>query len=671
MTRVAWIMTLLFFTAPAMAEGMTSTPPVWAIDPGRPGPDLPPRGRSLFDELYTANGSYRLPFPFSSVVAQLRMHMKSGGTDPVRQVLIPMGRSLVRNAGAPDFFRYPRLVVAVDGESRAGEPLLRDRIYLGYHEKAGVIEAISYNEEAGRFEYQVVRNYRPGAVPRVVYAQRGLCLACHQNAAPIFSRPLWDETAANDSVRQRLKAEHRDFYGAPLDIGVDIPSAVDDATSRASLLNVYQFLWREACGGATPEAVRCRAAAVKFALQYRLSGDLDFDHDSAAWREILLPTLHSVFLSRWHGGLAIPDAHIPNRNPLTSAITAESDPLRQRPPMAVWGADTAAANLVSGVADFFSARDIASLDAALSRQAASTRNLAAECAVEQRNTDSENRFSLNCQPKDAAGFGLRGRVFVRAGRVVRGTLDALELPGQPALASVEVTAGTAPAGALHFGLRRDGRNVRSVSAQRVIAIDVQITPTSSHATLQLRDEFGMVDSTLDVMVRSRAEALAGPIRHAALVPALFAGVGIPHHAAAAQKYSPAQTDIAPSTGHASNIVTEFRAHCGLCHDTQEAFPPNFLHGEEAQVQTQLSHCAERIYYRLSMWKVDEAARERTPMPPATALQMRGISIDAWTHGTALAKLKQHAGLLLGAHAPGVLARPFDTLAPCLPAHGGT
>ena len=39
----------------------------------------------------------------------------------------------------------------------------RDRLYLGYQENANLIEVISYNEAAARFEFQLVRDYRAGA----------------------------------------------------------------------------------------------------------------------------------------------------------------------------------------------------------------------------------------------------------------------------------------------------------------------------------------------------------------------------------------------------------------------------------------------------------------------------------------------------------------------------
>jgi hypothetical protein len=170
----------------------------WAVDPTVPGENLPPIGRSLFDFLFVRNQGdrkvYDIPFPFSALVRKLEAELQpeTSGIPPAKSVLIPLGRSLQRTAAAPDFFAYPRVVLGADTEprnsaSQAGM-LLKDRLFLGYHEKAEVIEIISYNEAAGRFEFQVVKDYRAGGIPKVFYANRTICTSCHQNAAPIFSR---------------------------------------------------------------------------------------------------------------------------------------------------------------------------------------------------------------------------------------------------------------------------------------------------------------------------------------------------------------------------------------------------------------------------------------------------------------------------------------------------
>src|SRR3546814_642524 len=125
-----------------------------------------------------------------------------------------------------------------------------------------LLEVISYNEAAGRFEFQLVHDYRAGATPRVSSARRELCAACHQNLAPIFSRPLWAETNANPRIAARL-AEHRDaFSGVPVDRGVDIPNAIDTATDPATMLGVWQKLWHDGCGKVDSAGRPCRGEAV-------------------------------------------------------------------------------------------------------------------------------------------------------------------------------------------------------------------------------------------------------------------------------------------------------------------------------------------------------------------------------------------------------------------------
>ena len=309
---------LAFPVAPRAADA-----PAWAVNPATPGPDAPPAGRSLFDFVVTreAGGKrvYDLPFPFAALVQRVAEGAGCAGREPcVRQVLIPLGRSLQRTAASPEFFRHPRVVAAIEGEAARGSaPLAKDRLYLGYQEKSNVVEVISWNEAAGRFEFQIVRDYRAGGTPEVVYARRAVCAACHQNLAPIFPRQVWEETNANPRIAAAISAAHGApaAYGVPIRRGVDIPNAIDEATERANLYGVTQLLWREACGDGALGA-RCRAAATGAALQYRLSGDRAFDESSAEWRDGFLTPFAHTWAARWPAGLAIPNPDVPNRDPL-------------------------------------------------------------------------------------------------------------------------------------------------------------------------------------------------------------------------------------------------------------------------------------------------------------------------------------------------------------------
>jgi mono/diheme cytochrome c family protein len=289
--------------------------------------DLPPLGRSRFDQLI---GSQPVPYPFSRLLNMINRQMQTdaGGLPPLKVTLIPLGRSLQREAGAPDYFRFPRVVAAADGVSKPETPPLKDRLFLGYHEKGEVIEVISYNDAAGRFEFQVVRDYRQGKTPQLFYARRSLCLACHQNAAPIFARPLWDETSANPAIAARLRDARRDFYRVKL-TGTDIAYFIDAASDRANMFSVWQTLWQRGCGRGEA-GDHCRMQALAAALDYVRNGRLP--------PSTILPALDRAWKANWPRGLAIPNPDLPNRDPLAALQDPASDPLLLRPPLETWQA---------------------------------------------------------------------------------------------------------------------------------------------------------------------------------------------------------------------------------------------------------------------------------------------------------------------------------------------
>ena len=365
-----------FLSAPVWPAEPRTVGPAWVVDPAQPGDHLPPTGASLFDTLFAdGHGGHALPFPFEKLLARLDGRLSRDPTSPLppaKRVLIPLGRSLQRTAAAPDYFAFPRVVVAVDTAPAPGAPLLKDRLYLGYQEKSAVLEVISYNEAAGRFEFQLVKDYRAGGRPQVFYANRHICFACHQNGAPIFSRALWDETNANPAVAARLAAAGRSFYGIPPERGVDVPYAIDKAVRRANRFALAQRLWREGCG-AGEAGVRCRAGLFAAALRLRFA-DGRAAPSAAAFDAAVARPLRANGARLWPAGLAIGRADLPNRNPLQgmsgwpdelparvarSHVSARFEPLLPRPSEEAWRADApeAVAEAVAGVAEFISDDD--------------------------------------------------------------------------------------------------------------------------------------------------------------------------------------------------------------------------------------------------------------------------------------------------------------------------
>ncbi|HEX9593203.1 MAG TPA: hypothetical protein VGB12_07655 [bacterium] len=690
----------------------------WAVDPRQPGPDLPTVGRSLFDFLFAddsgAAPGYRIPFPFSALRAELARHLRPAPVPPFKQVLIPLGRSLQRTAAAPQFARYPRVVLAVDGEPAplpgATGPFLKDRLYLGYMEKTGVIEVISYNEAAGRFEFQIVKDYRAGDEPRVFYANRAVCTACHQNAAPLFSRPLWDETNANGRVAALLEQEQRDFYGIPVQIGIDVPNGIDDATDRANQIPAIQLLWQRACGADADgqEARRCRGRALRFALQYRLAGHLQFVRaDHREWQGFA-EALAGSWRQQWPAGLLISNPDIPNRRPLPGVVSIHPgavgaahpvtdhlqqqlhvpsalDPLQPRPPLETWTAPEGAERLVTGLAGFLADVDVERLDRALYDRARGGavphRQYDATCGLTaKRRDDGSLRLSLTCgggEPTGGTAFAMVGRVYLRDGEVVRGAIDRLTLPDGVTLIDVQVTGGslanTARGARLALQLSRGVRHARGADGNAIEGLEVvwenprsaviaaDLPPaTVGHAVLTVAEDFPAVAAVLDVLAEAgdAGDALSSqPFRRATVLEALHTGLGMGALQACCVEDSglpPAAVDEHPDDGVLRQLAAQGATHteqvfyhyCALCHQTNERSPPNFLHGTPAQVRDNLAHCAERLYVRLAMWGLPSDARSKTPMPPVHALEELGLSPAAWPESPELAGLRRYVADLL-------------------------
>lgn len=696
-----------WFSAHAAPAGGEVPRPQWAIDPAQPGPDLPPAGRSLFDFVTVKTGegeaTYDIPFPFEALVR--RIEERAGCAPPAapctRQVLIPLGRSLQRTAATPDFFTYPRVVVAVDRDGAAGGRagmMLRDRLYLGYQEKANLIEVISYNEAAGRFEFQLVKDYRAGGKPRVVYANRNVCIACHQNHAPLFSRQQWDETNANPRVAARLAQAQRTFYGVPIRGGTEIPNAIDDATDRANMLSTLQLLWREGCGEQEPDGARCRAGALMAALQYRLSGERGFDRTAPDYREAVTATLARNAAVRWPGGLAIPNPDIPNRDPLAfpdgttvramSHVIAGLEPLAPRPPLAMWPANDPdlARRFVTGLAGTFAGADVREIDGALARLAAKggapRQTLAAKC--ELRTWESEVRF--HCRPLDPArGAALEGRFVQRGDSVDSGELISLAAgSGEPSRHLEIREARVRQAGgetALSFAPLSRGLRARLPDGTAIEGIEMRWgNDGTGDATVTLVDDLGPLRRALSAMVSENGNE--GPLDAAVFSRTRIMGsigkrlglASMPSCCEDARGFPPAEEDADPAgSGETTPTAVVFKRHCAPCHQTPEPFPPNFLHGDAQRVTAALASCAPRIYVRLAMWDVKRKDRDKTPMPPALASR-GGAPADA-EYGpdpAVVATLRDAALDMVRAGTGAVpdldamLARGYENLRPCLP-----
>lgn len=669
----------------------------WVVDPLVAQPDLPPAGRSTFDRLIAAEGSHGPVFPFEALLAHIG---RAAGVDALgrpglKAVLVPAGRSLQRLAAAPEFFRFPRIVLAVDGEplhARAQVPLLKDRLYVGYQEKAGVLEVISYNEEAARFEFQVVKNYRSGARPQVFYARRAICISCHQNHAPIFSRQQWDETNANPRIAAALSAQGRRYFGIPALHGVDRAYAIDNAVNRSNLFAAWQRLWQEGCGPDDEDGMRCRAGAFLAMLESRLSGG-PFDRGDTAWQAYRRRIVRR-WLTLWPGGLAIANASVPNRDALPAdaiskqpivAIHAAFEPLALRAPLEQWspmrGEDVD--RMVSGLGEFFSGDDMRALDRSLTAagRGAPARSHSTRCSGERKAMPGAGfRLILRCPAAgDAGDLALRARLYLaNATTIGSATIERLRLEREDTLPELTATRAVVAKGIARLSVRGSSGMARTAQGHRIEAIVLDLSAQPMRATVIWREDFELVRGALERMIAGRAPALgSGPIRRHALLDALYAAMRVapPRTTKSAVSFlAPPRVEQLPdargapgevATGDALDLTGFYRA-CATCHDTPDAFPPNFLHGDEGEVAAQIRECAPRIRARLRMWQRAAGQRIRTPMPPPLGLRLLNVTPGEWSDGVVLKTLLRQADSLDDAHRPlPMTEEDYDGLPACL------
>lgn len=274
--------------------------------------DLPPEGtRSLFDHLIKENGS--LPYPFKSLLDLVASQDKDA-TQPVT-VMIPNGRSLLKGQAN---FKHPRILAAANirqpDSEHTFDQMYRGRLFMGFVEDANEIEVVSYNEMAGRFEFQLVKDYGPDLNPQIVYAKRAICLTCHQSGAPIFPVRPWDETNANPGVADLIQGHHPEkdnYFSAPIKVPLANPEGIDDMADKGNAIITTQRIWMDGCG-AGEAGNECRRSLLKLSLEYLWSPG-GFNAQSAKVKEHL-----QLQAKHWPSdGIVLGNGDLANRNPLT------------------------------------------------------------------------------------------------------------------------------------------------------------------------------------------------------------------------------------------------------------------------------------------------------------------------------------------------------------------
>lgn len=684
--------------------------PQWVVHASIPGPDVPPVGNSLFDKLFLQHqdgkAEYAIPYPFDDLIQYLQTRVENESRPSVPRVLIPIGRSLQRNTAAPDFFEFPRTVITLEGEpvTEAGQAgnVLNYRFYIGYQEKSELLEIISYNEEAGRFEFQIADNYRSGETPRVRPASRALCMSCHQNAAPIFARSPWSETNFNPAVGLELIRVNPHKYQSLVAAISDDANAIDLATSRANYLAPSQLFWQSACDGESVNSMasyQCRAGLLRAVLQYRLSGDLAYNSASSAYRTDFVRNLIKNWQLHWPQGLLLPSADIPDRDPFRSNSPDPAlDPLSPRPAHAFWEGPTEvlAKGLVYRLAGFFTHADIARLDARLIELASNKiRSYRSSCRV-TRDPDSRQSsiYWLHCGDASSAE-SINAIVEMdyqpRQKTVLR--ITHLRLPRSPLIWQPTV---------LSSGLEQNGESMRldsrlvnasgKLSARlangnRIASMTLNWSrepegsadlPDTIEFELIVIKDFNVIDKALENMVlearQSQSTALSSsPFSRRAIIIDLEKHLGMDplywccDHLPGDLDPSP----VAPTSGAEQSAATAvYFDHCAICHGGNTKLPPGFLHGEERQVRQQLAQCAPRIFRRLSLWQEDAQTGVVSPMPPPVSLGFDKVAGFDWPASEAFQQLLDTTRILLvdeagEANLIRISNTDYENLRPCL------
>lgn len=277
-----------------------------------PETDLPPEGtRSLFDHVIAQNDG--LPYPFPRLIKMLQEQHPNG--EPPVTLLIPNGRSLLK--GQADN-HHPRVVLATDFDGKNTPVGLgkatRGQLYIALVENANELEVLSYNEAAGRFEYQLVQNYCAECVPRIVYARRQICLTCHQGSTPIFSVRPWSETNGQPEVARAIAAargKDDPYEGVALQQPLAQSERFDQLTDVGNFLLVSQRLWLDGCGPEEAGGNECRRRMLSLALQQadNPGSFVAQGPEIDKLRELQAKTFPKA-------GIAVPESDLHNRDPI-------------------------------------------------------------------------------------------------------------------------------------------------------------------------------------------------------------------------------------------------------------------------------------------------------------------------------------------------------------------
>jgi hypothetical protein len=217
----------------------------------------------------------------------------------------------------------------------------------------------------------------------------------------------------------------------------------------------------------------------------------------------------------------------------------------------------------------------------------------------------------------------------------------------------------------------------------------QSTEFKGSAIVTTLNDFTMVNEAIKEMVKEAYEGASDlfarkPFRRTVLMKSLNEHLNMPALTWCCtddRKMLPAVSSL-ESHRHPAEMTEEgaqpppgiesFQKYCAECHHEEEPFPPNFLHGSGKMVQQQVAHCAERILFRLHMWKLNPEDRPEAPMPPFTSLHRQHLSPKEWVDHSDLTVLENYVADILRIESgtlpelKDLTSKGYDNLPLCLP-----
>ena len=688
--------------APAAAKNNVQTQTefdhtILSVEPTEFQNSKPALGRSYFDQIFSTKDKYQIPYPFNQFLAKLADYsgqkMFNSDSSGLKMIIFPMGRSLQRNAAVEGlkqefsfepFFRYPRVVVGVDEEPSYENSIvlnLKNKFYVGFNERAQILEVISYNDDEGRYEYQVVRDYNAAQKPRVIYANRGLCLSCHQNQTPIFSRGPWSESNANPVVADKLKAtldqsfgtqtcldgenqtyclknNNSYYYGVPLKIEATISSRFDTSTDQANLIHAYQKMWKELC-----VTTECKISMLKSILAYRLSGNSNVILSTESVTE--MASLEIRFKAKYPAGLAIPSPNIPDRDPLkyfslnTTSVQellshsknpTEFEPLLPRQPIDIWknsGIDASGTNLlVRGLAQEFTNSDVKLIDQWLKKNN-SEKNLITELEANCKIEKQVNNLAITCFRSGIESFELSAYLQRDVGASVgAGLISDFNYQSKVMNCQEECPTTSELTGEyrkIHENLavlqihKNDGLSLRSQQGYHIAEITFNLT--TQKAKLKIFDQ----KLAMNQIIRSQLQLFSkiSPFNRFQIMKNMVevAKIKVNRIQPAIHKDLDFEVEGELTENKISQKMDGFsmmKNVCIRCHQNNEAVPPNFMGSigntlNDEQLCRRIEQCAPRMLYRLKMRNCPAEAlqRKKNPMPPASHFKNNPQQIETW------------------------------------------